>query len=48
MEKAIDINDLEVRNDFSLAKAASNGTTQTTLAFEELAKSYPSVTFIHK
>jgi hypothetical protein len=47
-EKAIDINDLEVRNDFNFAKAAANGTTQTTLAFEELAKSYPSVTFIHK
>jgi hypothetical protein len=47
-EKDIDINDLEVRNDFNFAKAASNGTTQTTLAFEELAKSYPSITFIHK
>jgi len=47
-EKAIDINDLEVKNDFTFIKAASNGTTQTTLAFEELAKSYPSISFIHK
>jgi hypothetical protein len=47
-ESAIDINDLEVRNNFSLIKAAGNGTTQTTLALEELAKSYPSITFIHK
>ena len=47
-ENAIDLNDLEVKKDFSLAKAAANGTTQTTLAFEELASSYPSVTFIHK
>jgi hypothetical protein len=47
-EKAIDINDLEVKNDFTFIKAAENGTTQTTLAFEELAKSYPSVSFIHK
>jgi NAD(P)-dependent dehydrogenase (short-subunit alcohol dehydrogenase family) len=47
-ESAIDINDLEVHNDFTMVKAASNGTTQTTLAFEELAKAYPSITFIHK
>jgi len=47
-ETAIDINDLEVRNDFTFMKAAANGTTQTTLAFEELAKSYPSISFIHK
>jgi hypothetical protein len=47
-ESAIDVNDLEVKNDFSLMKAAGNGTTQTTLALEELAKSYPSITFIHK
>ncbi len=47
-EKAIDLNDLEVRNNFTFIKAAENGTTQTTLAFEELAKTYPSITFIHK
>ncbi|KUJ11754.1 uncharacterized protein LY89DRAFT_739170 [Mollisia scopiformis] len=47
-ESEIDINDLEVRNDFSFIKAAKNGTTQTTLAFEELAKSYPSISFLHK
>jgi hypothetical protein len=47
-ESAIDINDLEVKNDFDTFKAMANGTTQTTLAFEELAKSNPSITFIHK
>jgi len=47
-ESAIDLDDLEVKKDFSTFKAAANGTTQTTLALEELAKSYPSITFIHK
>ncbi len=37
-----------MKNDFSFQKAAKNGTTQTTLAFEEVAKSYPFITFIHK
>ncbi|KAG4437156.1 hypothetical protein IFR05_007358 [Cadophora sp. M221] len=47
-ESAIDINDLEVKNDFTFIKAAENGTTQTTLALEELAKTNPTITFIHK
>ncbi|KAA8573162.1 hypothetical protein EYC84_003673 [Monilinia fructicola] len=47
-EKAIDLNDLEVKQGFSMIKAAGNGTTQTTLAFEELAKSNPQISFIHK
>ncbi|RDL35144.1 Uncharacterized protein BP5553_07075 [Venustampulla echinocandica] len=47
-EAEIDLTDLEVRNNFSGIKAMKNGTTQTTLAFEELVKSYPSITFIHK
>lgn len=47
-EKAIDLNDLEIKQNFSLLKAASSGTTQTTLAFEELAKSNPQISFIHK
>lgn len=47
-ESPIDINDLEVKNDFTFVKGAANGTTQTTLAFEELAKAYPSISFIHK
>jgi hypothetical protein len=37
-----------MRKEFSMMKAAKNGTTQTTLAFEELAKQNPTVTFIHK
>lgn len=31
-----------------MVKAAGNGTTQTTLAFEHLAVSHPKITFIHK
>ncbi|KAL3425594.1 hypothetical protein PVAG01_02385 [Phlyctema vagabunda] len=47
-ESAIDINDLEVRKEFSMMKAAAVGTTQTTLAFEELAKGNPDIAFVHK
>lgn len=47
-ESAIDLTDLEVKNNFTFIKGAENGTTQTTLAFEELAKHYPSISFIHK
>ncbi|KAK9312070.1 hypothetical protein V1524DRAFT_440462 [Lipomyces starkeyi] len=46
-ERTIDIEDLEIRNGYSLAKAVDICTTQTTLAFEELAKSYPMVAFCH-
>ncbi|EKD14836.1 short-chain dehydrogenase/reductase [Drepanopeziza brunnea f. sp. 'multigermtubi' MB_m1] len=47
-ESAIDTTDLEVKNDFTFVQAAETGTTQTTLAFEELARSNPTITFIHK
>jgi hypothetical protein len=47
-ESELDLTDLELKRDFSTLKAMKNGTTQTTLAFEELAKSYPSISFIHK
>jgi len=47
-EVEVDFNDLEFRNNFNGFKAAGNGATQTTLAFEELAKTNPSITFIHK
>ncbi|EHK99988.1 hypothetical protein M7I_4071 [Glarea lozoyensis 74030] len=47
-ESPIDLTDLEMRKDFSMMKAAKNGTTQTTLAFEELAKQNPTISFIHK
>ena len=47
-ETEIDFSDLEFRNNFNGFKAAGNGTTQTTLAFEELAKTNPRITFIHK
>lgn len=48
MESEIDLQDLEIKNDFKAQKAMKYSTTQTTLAFEELARSNPSVTFIHK
>ncbi|TEY45016.1 hypothetical protein BOTCAL_0337g00140 [Botryotinia calthae] len=47
-EKSIDLDDLEVKQDFTMLKAAGSGTTQTTLAFEELARSNSRITFIHK
>ena len=47
MEDKIDIDDLEVRNNDSFIQRMNAATTQTTLAFEELAKSYPMVTFCH-
>jgi hypothetical protein len=40
--------DLRAPGAFTWIRAAETGTTQTTLAFEELAKSYPQITFIHK
>jgi len=48
--KEIEINfdDLEFRNNFNGFSAAGNGATQTSLAFEELAKTNPNITFIHK
>src|SRR5438552_18084960 len=46
-ERTIDLTDLEVRNNYSMVKVAQSAATQTTLAFEEFATSYPSVTFCH-
>ncbi|CAG8970873.1 hypothetical protein HYALB_00000852 [Hymenoscyphus albidus] len=48
LESEIDLQDLEIRNNFKAQKAMKYSTTQTTLAFEELANSNPSITFIHK
>ena len=47
-EAELDFNDLECRNNFNGFKAAANGATQTSLIFEELAKTNPNITFIHK
>ncbi|KAK9258043.1 hypothetical protein V1519DRAFT_470215 [Lipomyces tetrasporus] len=46
-ESTIDLHDLELRNSHSFTNAINSATTQTTLAFEELAKVYPMVTFCH-
>ncbi|KAF7955516.1 uncharacterized protein EAE97_000775 [Botrytis byssoidea] len=43
----LSFDDRNVRRDFNMIKAASSGTTQTTLAFEELAKSNSRITFFH-
>lgn len=48
MESELNFDDLEFKINFDGFKAASNGATQTSLAFEELTKSNPNVTFIHK
>jgi len=47
-ESVLNFDDLEFRNNFDGFKAAANGATQTTLAFEELAKTNSNITFIHK
>lgn len=47
-ESEIDLNNLEMKTDFNSIKAASLGATMTTLAFEELAKTHPKITYIHK
>ncbi|KAJ8098048.1 hypothetical protein POJ06DRAFT_285874 [Lipomyces tetrasporus] len=46
-KRAIDMNNLELRNGYTAIKAVNTATTQTTLAFEELTKSYPMITFCH-
>ncbi|KAI9798273.1 MAG: hypothetical protein M1833_004845 [Piccolia ochrophora] len=46
-EGGLDVNNLEARENYSLKNAMTTAATQTTLAFEELAKSYPMVTFCH-
>ncbi|KAK9243172.1 hypothetical protein V1506DRAFT_405580 [Lipomyces tetrasporus] len=46
-ESTIDLHDLELRNSHSFTNAINLATTQTTLAFEELAKVYPMVNFCH-
>jgi hypothetical protein len=47
-ETEFDINDIECKNNFGAIMSAGVGTTLTTLAFEELAKTNPKITFIHK
>jgi hypothetical protein len=46
-ERAIDINDLELHKNYNFKTIASTSTTQTTLAFEQLAKSNPMISFCH-
>ena len=44
---ALDFNNLDLRTNFSLSKAASNAITMTDFAFEEMAKENPDISFIH-
>ena len=46
-ESAIDLTDLENRKKHTLIISAVTSTTQTTLAFEELAKANPAIAFAH-
>lgn len=46
-EGPIDTSDLEVRTHYSLRRVFDAAPTLTTLALEELAKRYPTVSFIH-
>jgi hypothetical protein len=47
MEEAIDLNDLEGLNKSGIIAISGLAATQTTLAFEELANKYPSISFVH-
>jgi hypothetical protein len=46
-EGPIDPKDLECRNHYNFIKAGLGAATMTDLMFEELAKSHPTVSFIH-
>src|SRR5579859_41412 len=46
-ERGLDINDLELHNNYSLPNLSRTSATQTVLSFEFLAKTYPTVTFCH-
>lgn len=47
-ETEIDTTDLEVRHNWTFNKSFKQSIVQTTLAFELLAESHPSISFIHK
>src|SRR3979490_1133259 len=46
-ERGLDINDLEVHNNYSIPNLYRTCATQTVLSFELLARKYPTVTFCH-
>ena len=44
---ALELNNLDLRTNFSLSKAAKHTITMTSFAFEEMAKEDPDISFIH-
>ena len=46
-ESALDLDNLDLKRNFSLWKAATHAITMTDLTFEEMAKKNPSVSFVH-
>lgn len=46
-ESVLDFDDLDLRRNFSLRKAAAHAITMTDFTFEEMAKKTPSVSFVH-
>ena len=46
-EDAIDLNDLDLKQNFSLRKAGAHAVVMTDFAFEELATKNPTVSFVH-
>lgn len=46
-ESSIDLTNLDLKHDFSLRKAAAHTVTMTDFAFEQLATTNPTVSFVH-
>ena len=46
-EGVVDFNDLDLKRNFSLRRAMAHAITMTSLAFEEMAKRDPTVSFVH-
>ena len=46
-EAALDFNNLDLKEGFSLKKAAAHAITMTDFAFEEMAKKNPTISFVH-
>jgi hypothetical protein len=47
LEGNLNLNDLSLKNNFSLGNCANHGITMTTLSFNKLAASNPKTTFVH-
>jgi hypothetical protein len=47
LEDKIDTTDLDLKDHYSLPATANHGATMNSLAFEELAKENPTISFVH-